>query len=40
MGDNNFPDEKKCTQNNIPKNYELNQFIHIKDFIIKSYVKT
>lgn len=39
VGDNNFPDEKKCTQNNIPENYNLNQFIHIKDFIIKSYIK-
>jgi 4-amino-4-deoxy-L-arabinose transferase-like glycosyltransferase len=39
VGDNNFPDEKKCTQNNIPTNYKLNQFIHIKDFVIKSYIK-
>ena len=39
VGDNNFPDEKKCTQNNIPTNYKLNQFIHIKDFIIKSYIR-
>jgi 4-amino-4-deoxy-L-arabinose transferase-like glycosyltransferase len=39
VGDNNFPDEKKCTENNIPINYKLNQFIYIKDFIIKSYIK-
>ena len=39
IGNNNFPDERKCTKNNIPRNYKLNQFIHIKDFIIKSYIK-
>jgi 4-amino-4-deoxy-L-arabinose transferase-like glycosyltransferase len=39
VGDNNFPDEKKCSENTIPENYKLNQFIHIKDFIIKSYMK-
>jgi len=39
VGDNNFADEKKCTQNNIPRSYKLNEFIHIKDFIIKSYIK-
>jgi 4-amino-4-deoxy-L-arabinose transferase-like glycosyltransferase len=39
VGENNFSDEKKCTQNNIPTNYKLNEFIHIKDFIIKSYIK-
>ena len=39
VGDNNFPDEEKCTKNNFPRNYKLNQFIRIKDFIIKSYIK-
>lgn len=39
VGDNDFPDEEKCTKNNFPRNYKLNQFIRIKDFIIKSYIK-
>jgi hypothetical protein len=40
VGDNNFTDEKKCTKNDVPIDYKLKQFIHIKDFIIKSYIKT
>jgi hypothetical protein len=39
VGDNNFSDEKKCTENYIPTNYTLNQLHRIKDFVIKSYIK-
>ncbi len=39
VGDNNFADEKKCTEIDVPVDYKLIQFIHIKDFIIRSYIK-
>ena len=39
VGENNLPDEKKCIENYIPTNYELNQLLRIKDFVIKSYIK-
>jgi hypothetical protein len=38
-GDYELSDEKKCLENFIPFNYKINRFIHIKDFIIKSYIK-
>jgi hypothetical protein len=39
-GDSKLPDEKKCTQNLMPPVYKINKIIYIKDFLIKSYVKT
>jgi hypothetical protein len=40
FGNNNFLDQEKCVKNSIPIGYKLNQKIYIKDFLIKSYIKT